>query len=135
MIKTIENIKANNENCCNTFKKGRSNGTIKSSLPDAIYLILCKHWKKVSSWSKAFPVPIATQAKGSSNMYWQTISLENLLSISEHRLQLKLIISTKSASSGGVFLMPFLFPNHFSKLDLVQLQYLPLTFISFGYQI
>ena len=63
--------------------------------------------EKVSSWSKALPVPTATQASGSSAMCTgKPVSLENLLSIFLSRAPPPVNvypISTKSAdSSGGV---------------------------------
>ena len=64
--------------------------------------------EKISSFSKAFPVPIATQANGSSAICTGSpVSLENLLSIFFNKAPppVSVIpISTKSAdNSGGVF--------------------------------
>ena len=64
--------------------------------------------EKVSSCSKAFPVPIATQANGSSaTCTGNPVSLENLLSIFFNKAPPPVRVnpmSTKSAdNSGGVF--------------------------------
>ena len=64
--------------------------------------------EKVSSWSKALPVPTATQDNGSSAIWTgKPVSLENLLSIFFNKAPPPVKVkpmSTKSADySGGVF--------------------------------